>query len=159
MMRSLLPALIALFASAALPAAYGAPGEPVAPQNEKSPEMIKKAAEAARKIRDPFKRPEILRAQQEAKSDLERYSIDQFRMTGVLLGERMRAMVRAPNGKSYFLQENMKIGVRKGVVRRITADTIVVRERVVNILGEEEDVNVEIRMGGDNPQAQGSAGG
>ena len=55
-------------------------------------------------------------------------------------------MVAAPNGKTYLVWENMRIGIRKGVIRRITPDAIHVREQVINVLGQEENVDSDIRM-------------
>jgi hypothetical protein len=80
-------------------------------------------------------------------SDLELYTLDQLKLLAVMTGpKRLRAMVLAPNGKTYLVWENMKIGMRKGVVRRITPDAVHVREQVVNVLGQEENVDSDIRM-------------
>jgi Tfp pilus assembly protein PilP len=61
-------------------------------------------------------------------------------------------MVQAPNGKTYFVTERMAIGDRKGVIRKITDQQIVVREKVVNVLGMEETVNSTIELPPDTKQ-------
>ena len=68
-------------------------------------------------------------------------------MTG---GKHLTAMVQAPNGKTYFVQEKMPIGDRKGIIRKITDTEIFVRERVVNVLGIEETVNSTIELPSDS---------
>ena len=70
------------------------------------------------RIRDPFKRPEIETSQATPRSDLERYQVDSFKMVAVLTGPtRIRAMLLAPDGKTYMVNERMKIGTRNGVIR------------------------------------------
>jgi Tfp pilus assembly protein PilP len=55
-------------------------------------------------------------------------------------------MISAPNGKTYVVSERTKIGTRKGIVLKVQPDAILIREKVVNVLGQEENVDVEIRM-------------
>lgn len=107
-------------------------------------------------LRDPFKKPNA-GPKTAPRSPLELYSVDKFRLLAVMTGpRRLRAMVEAPNGKSYLVWENMHIGLRKGIVRRITPDAIHVREQVVNVLGQEESVDSEIRMS-ETLEASGSS--
>lgn len=97
-------------------------------------------------LRDPFKKPAVIH-KTAPKSDLELFALDQFKLLAVMTGpKRLRAMVAAPNGKTYLVWENMRIGIRKGVIRRITPDAIHVREQVINVLGQEENVDSDIRM-------------
>lgn len=98
-------------------------------------------------LRDPFRRPVIVDADAIARSELEFFPTEQYRMVGIVTGpERLRAMIVAPNGKTHFVAEKTKIGVRKGTVTRITATSMVIRERVLNTLGKEEIVNTELRL-------------
>lgn len=98
-------------------------------------------------LRDPFRRPVLVDAQARPLSELEYYPTEQYRMVGVVTGpEHLRAMIVAPNGKTHFVAEKTKIGVRKGVITRITAHSLVIRERVLNTLGKEEIVNTELRL-------------
>lgn len=119
----------------------GTPGQPAV--QAPSAEILK--------TRDPFKRPVIQNIIALPRTDLEMFPIDQFRMLGVVTGpEHLRALLLAPNGKTYFVAERMRIGVRKGVIRRITPESIKVRERIINVLGQEEDVDSELRLPSEN---------
>lgn len=97
-----------------------------------------------KKFRDPFKEPAIAEGQI-AKSDLEKFAVTDFKLTGVITGPlRMRAMLVAPDGKTHYVSEKMKIGTRDGVIVKITTKTVVVKEKVVNPLGEVELFDTEI---------------
>ena len=99
------------------------------------------------RIRDPFRRPDVGGQEVGVRSPLERFPASDFQMVGVLTGpERIRAMVLAPDGKSHFVAEMMKIGQRKGIVRRITSNSILIREKIVNVFGQEESVDTELPL-------------
>jgi Tfp pilus assembly protein PilP len=99
------------------------------------------------KLRDPFRRPEIQGVELVKRTELETFPVDQIKMTGVATGpEHLRAMVRAPNGQIYFVSLGTKIGLRKGTVIGITPEEVKVREKVVNVLGQEEDVDSAIKL-------------
>ena len=67
------------------------------------------------KVRDPFRRPDVVAENLAATSPLERFPASDFQMIGVLTGpEKIRAMVLGPDGKSLFVAERMKIGQRHG---------------------------------------------
>ncbi|MBC7691104.1 MAG: pilus assembly protein PilP [Methylotenera sp.] len=98
-------------------------------------------------VRDPFKRPEMPKTKIAIKSELEKFPTTDYKMVGVLTGpEKMRAMVKAPDGRTYFVYESMKMGIREGVIRKITTETILVREKIVNILGQEENIDTELQL-------------
>jgi Tfp pilus assembly protein PilP len=121
--------------------------------------QVSTSPEEMLKVRDPFKQPEVEALNKRPRTDLERYAVDSFRMIAVLTGPKhMRAMVLAPDGKSFMVSEHMKIGVHEGTIRRITPDSVQVRERIVNILGQEENVDSEIKLVASS-RAQASAGG
>jgi len=108
-----------------------------------------KIPEIFAKIRDPFKRPDIKVILGTPKSDLELFPTEQFKMVGVISGpDHKRAMLLGPDGTNYLVSENTKIGTRKGVILKITTSLVQVRERVINILGEEEPVNIDLLIGG-----------
>ncbi len=112
---------------------------------------------SVRNVRDPFKKPQNETPESEHKHDLEKYAADQFKMTGVILGTgRLRAMLKGPNGKTYFVTVGTRIGVRSGVVSKITSDAVFVKERVINILGSQEDVTVVINMDANATGGQGA---
>jgi type IV pilus assembly protein PilP len=105
-----------------------------------------------KKFRDPFKEPAFSESVV-IKSDLERFPVTDFKVTGVITGPiRMRAMLLAPDGKTHYVAESMKVGTRDGVIVKITTKTVVVREKVVNPLGEVEmfDTEIGIDQGGTN---------
>jgi Tfp pilus assembly protein PilP len=99
------------------------------------------------KLRDPFRRPEIRGPEGIAKTELEMFPAEQLRLVAVVTGpERLRAMILAPNGKNYFVSVKTKVGTRDGVVSRITADSVRIQEKVVNVLGQEEKVETVIHL-------------
>jgi Tfp pilus assembly protein PilP len=135
-----------------------------------APETVEAAAPAAStlnasslddvlKIRDPFKRPILVTAKGKPKGDLELFAVEQFKLVGVITGpSRLRAMVEAPNGKTYFVSERQKIGQRNGVVRKITPTAILVRETMVNVVGKEEEIDFEIRLPEDSTPQEAALG-
>lgn len=99
-----------------------------------------------KKFRDPFKEPAIAESA-DLRSDLERYAVTDFKVAAIITGPiRMRAMVVAPDSKAHYISEKMKMGLRDGVVVKITTKSVVVREKVVNPLGEVELFDTEIGM-------------
>lgn len=116
---------------------------------------VSPAAKNLLKIRDPFRKPEIKSAESQPLSELEVFPLDQFKMTGFVSGpDRPKAMLVGPNGKTYFVAEKMRIGVRKGIVKKITEESIMVREKFVNIFGQEEEADSIIKL-----SAESSNGG
>jgi Tfp pilus assembly protein PilP len=123
--------------------------QPVA-QAQPAQAMGLSSSEEALKIRDPFKRPDIEIAKAAPKSPLESYPLEQIKMVGVLTGPvSVRAMVLTPDGKTHFVSEKMKMGQRNGVVRQILGNSIIVRERIVDVLGQEENIDSRILMQAD----------
>lgn len=107
-------------------------------------------------VRDPFKRPDLIIEKAAIKTELEKYALEEFKMIGVLTGpDRMRALVKSPDGKTHFVAAGMKIGQKNGVVRKITSETIQVRERVVNVLDQEENVDSIIQLQEEPTTAEG----
>jgi len=102
----------------------------------------------ALQLRDPFKRPaSVMDSSLVPTSELEQYSVDQFKMVGVITGaDRLRAIVLDPKGKTHFVSEKMRLGTRRGVIREIRADKVTVREKILNAIGKEESVDVEIKL-------------
>ncbi len=123
------------FAAVPSEAGVGVAATPVMP----SEEMLK--------MRDPFKRPEVEIAKTTPKTPLELFSVDTFKMVGVLTGpEKLRALLKDPDNKTHIVSEAMRIGTRNGVIQKITEDTIFVREKIVNVLGQEENVDSMIPL-------------
>jgi Tfp pilus assembly protein PilP len=102
--------------------------------------------------RDPFKMPEITR-ERGPTSELEMFPTDKFALIGVLSGPtERRAMISAPNGKTYFVKKGVPIGQRKGVIQKITETAIHVREKVINVLGEQENQDIVLQLPTDAKQ-------
>ena len=104
-------------------------------------------AESLLKLRDPFKRPDAVVEDSAPKSDLELYASHQFILVGVMTGPReMRALIQSPSGKTFFLKRGDHIGQRKGIVEKITPDKMAVQEKIVNVLGQAENITTEIKL-------------
>lgn len=102
--------------------------------------------------RDPFKMPEIQRSVGPM-SELELYAVSEFKLIGILSGGvQLRAMISSPNGRTYFVKPGMLLGTRKGVIRKITESGLFVREKVVNVLGDEEALDTELKLPSDTNQ-------
>jgi len=123
----------------------------------KEPTLPKEAAgispgERMLKMRDPFVIPEgAFPSLATPKGDLERFPIQDFKLLGVVTGpSRLRALVQSPEGKTYFVAEKMRIGIHNGTIRKITPLLVQVREKIVNVLGQEENVDSDIRLPPEN---------
>lgn len=100
--------------------------------------------------RDPFA-PIISREEQKAKAGevppLERYNVYDFKLAGVVWGGfGYSAMLESPEGKGYFVSVGSIVGQNKGVVKKITQQTMVVEEKFKNISGEIERKEIVIEL-------------
>ena len=88
--------------------------------------------EAVLKERDPFKRPPIKVGTEGPKSELQAFPVEKFKLMGVMTADRghIKAMLQAPNGKTYFVQEKMLIGIRNGFIERITDNSVIIGGRI-----------------------------
>lgn len=146
----LFAAQVACAAESAVPAAASSPD--AAEKTGPTPEELLK-------LRDPFKRPAISAALSVQKSELERFPVEQFKMVGITTGpDKLRAMIVDPNGKTYFVSERERIGVRSGFIRRISVEGIIVREKITNVLGKEENIDFEMKLPPEKKSA-GNTGG
>lgn len=67
---------------------------------------------------------------------LQRYDLTQFKLIGVIIGVgESRAMVTAPDGKSYILAKGIKIGKNNGVILEISSEAIRVEEKYYDFSG------------------------
>lgn len=112
------------------------------PPPESAPELIppKYVYEPSGR-RDPFetllniKRP-VLSVDVQM-TPLQKIDVGQLRLIGVILGKgEPRAMVIAPDGKSYILKNGVKVGKNDGTVVDVTQDAVLVEERYVDFSGE-----------------------
>jgi Tfp pilus assembly protein PilP len=100
------------------------------------------------RIRDPFKRPSLVESKDlSVRSELETFSADSLKMLGVITGpKKMKALIQSPSGHTYYVTEKTKVGMRGGVISKITINGMKIREKIVNVLGQEEDVETEIPL-------------
>lgn len=101
--------------------------------------------------RDPFA-PIIVRETKKAKAGdrppLERYSISEFKLTGIVWGGfGYNAVLEGPDGKGYFVRVGTIIGQNRGVIKKITQNTMVIEEKFKTYTGETErkEIVVELR--------------
>jgi type IV pilus assembly protein PilP len=70
---------------------------------------------------------------------LERYTISEFKMTGILWGGfGYNAMLEGPDGKGYFVHVGTLIGPNRAVVKKITQDSLVLEEKFKNYMGADD---------------------
>ena len=105
--------------------------------------------------RDPFE--SLLEVKKPVSSEraltpLQKFDIGQLRLIGVIIGKGdPKAMVVAPDGKSYILKKGIKVGKNDGTVIGVTRDAVVVQERYIDFSGEVRTVVQEIML----PQREG----
>ena len=103
-------------------------------------------AEGLMKLRDPFKAP-AASVTKGPDSELEMFPLDEIKLIGVLTGQqKVRAVLRLPNGNSHIVSEKTLVGLRQGVLVKIDSNSVRVVEKVVNILGQEESVGSTITL-------------
>lgn len=107
--------------------------------------------------RDPFvplsriKKP-LESVSDEPETPLQSYDIVQFRLVGVIVGRgEPKAMVVAPDSKSYVLAKGVKIGKNNGVVVDITNQSIFIKEKYYdytgNVIENIQEITVPKREG------------
>lgn len=120
------------------PPRQGAPVPP--PESASEPEAPRYVYDPTGR-RDPFeslldlKKP-VLSVEMPL-TPLQNYEIGQLRLIGMIIGKgEPRAMVIAPDGKSYILKKGVKVGKNDGTVIDITQDAVLVKERYLDFSGE-----------------------
>jgi type IV pilus assembly protein PilP len=92
--------------------------------------------------RDPFKSPfdievDILVDNSVPLTPLQKIDLNQLRLIGLIIGKgEPRAMVLAPEGKSFILKKGIKIGRNNGVVFDITTEAVLIEERYLDFVGD-----------------------
>ena len=78
---------------------------------------------------------------------MERYNIIEFKLTGIVWGGfGYNAMLEGPDGKGYFVRVGSIVGPNKGVIKKITKDTMVIEEKFKNLLGETQRKQIIIDL-------------
>lgn len=101
--------------------------------------------------RDPFT-PLIIREEKKAmvgaRTPLERYAIHEFKLAGIVWGGLgYHAMLEGPDGKGYFVKTGTIMGQNRGVVKKITQNTMLVEEQYKDPLGQvkKKEIVIEFR--------------
>jgi type IV pilus assembly protein PilP len=100
--------------------------------------------------RDPFA-PIISKEEKKEKSrdlpPLQRYDLYDFKLAGIVWGGfGYNAMVEAPDGKGYLVRVGTIIGPNRGVVKKISADKMIIEEKFKNFSGETERKELVIEL-------------
>ena len=102
--------------------------------------------------RDPFKNPfgtliDIPVDNAIPLTPLQKVGLDQLRVIGVIVGKgEPKAMVIAPDNKSFILKKGTKVGRNNGSVFSITTDAIIVEEHYLDFSGEVKTKMQEIML-------------
>lgn len=108
--------------------------------------------------RDPFlpltmiRKPVIQVVDEEPQTPLQSYDVAQFKLIGVIVGMGApKAMVVAPDGKSYVLAKGIKIGKNNGVIVDITSESVSIQETYYdfsgNVIENIQEITVPRREG------------
>lgn len=145
--------------SPAPPPTAAAPPPQNVPPPQAAPAVEEKVVEYvydATGRRDPFvplsKIRKPLVVSDEPETPLQSYDVNQFRLTGVIIGKgASKAMVVAPDGKSYVLAKGVKIGKNNGVVKEISSEVILIEEKYYdftgNVITNMQEITVPKREG------------
>jgi Tfp pilus assembly protein PilP len=78
---------------------------------------------------------------------LEQYDLSQLSVVGIVWNVgRARALVQDPTGMSYVVAQGARMGKNEGKVLKIDDNLMVVRERYVDLYGNESTQDVEMRI-------------
>jgi type IV pilus assembly protein PilP len=101
--------------------------------------------------RDPFT-PIVIKEEKKAaggvKAPLERYLLSEFKLSGIVWGGMgYHAMMEGPDGKGYFVKVGTVIGPNRGVVKKITPNTMTIEETFKDPTGEikKKEITIELR--------------
>ena len=88
--------------------------------------------------RDPFT-PLIVKKEPDKKRGLlplESYGASEFKLIAILWGRGgYSAVVTLPDGRSYTVRENMRLGLHNGKIYKINKDSVIIREQIRNERG------------------------
>ena len=132
--------------AASQPAAIAAPAAPASKADLSKSEPM--SMEETLTLRDPFRRPNKFseNSTDAAIPELERYSLEQFKIIGIITGpKKAKALLSTPTNKMFIVQESDKLGNRSGIVKKIKDRSVLVREKLVNLIGQEENIETELK--------------
>lgn len=100
--------------------------------------------------RDPFAPIVVREEKKEKRTDLpplERHAVTEFKLTGIVWGGfGYNAMLEGPDGKGYFVRVGTVMGQNRGVVKKITKDSLIVEEKFKNYMGVTERKEITITL-------------
>ena len=82
----------------------------------------------------------------EPKTPLERYSLNQFKLVGILLADKHFAMIEDPEHIGYTITEGDQLGNLSGTVEEIRENEIVIAEPYLDIYDQEQIRKVTIEL-------------
>lgn len=72
--------------------------------------------------------------------------LNEFDITGILMGENRRAIAKTKDGKTFIIKEGMNLGTNNGIVKAILPGGVVIVEKIVNVYGEDEYIETIIPL-------------
>lgn len=89
--------------------------------------------------RDPFS-PLIVKPEADKKkgyTPMENYEVAEFKLIAILWNKTgYYAVITLPDGKSYTIREGTKLGLHDGSVHKITASSVIIREKIRDTWGK-----------------------
>ncbi len=83
----------------------------------------------------------------EPKTPLERYSLNQFKLVGILIASRKRfAMIEDPEQIGYTITEGNKLGNLSGIVEEIKENEIIIAEPYLDIYDREQIRKISLKL-------------
>lgn len=135
------------------PKAVKPPAASISPPGEETPPPAEpaRAGYQVEGRRDPFMPLLAMKgkasAGREFENPLEAYDLVQYQVKGVIIGlGEPKAVVAAPDGKSYILRKGLRIGKSSGVILEINSEKILVEEKYQDISGATHTNIQEIKV-------------
>jgi len=109
--------------------------KPVVSEENKMPEYVIKGE------RDPFKlftigtTPEIAEGKEQYLSPLQKLTLSQIRLVGIIWGSKKSALIQDFSGIGYIVKEGMFVGENSGIVTRISPNGITIKQHFKDYRG------------------------
>lgn len=106
----------------------------------------------ARNRRDPFASIIIvtktkMEKKRKSLNPLENFDVTDFKLMGIIFdGKRYYASVVLPDNKAYTLRAGVKVGLYGGKVERITPDSVIMQEYVLDYMGVKQQKKTELKL-------------
>jgi hypothetical protein len=155
-MKTLLAGSILLLA---MPGAFAAVADVSAESEEASALETVLNEELIMALRDPFELPSSRGSPGKDKGpELTLFPINDLKLNGVITGpKKLRALISAPNGKTFFVRVGDLIGLRSGKITQIRSDAVTIVE-TEEVKGKRVSGAVELRIGGEMVSLSGRKG-